>query len=289
MTRPRRAALFATLAAATCALAYAGCAGRAEKPLKVAQPIDDSPTSGEEVALPTPGERPAQSDPAAMELVKLAVKAHAGDRPFDLAKFKAVKFTRKGLGRTPEENPLGQSWAVAMRFPGQFRARAEFANDLRPITVGLSGTTGWMLKDDPYTLMPMNAEEAGHFQTDITGEWVALLFPLIESESVFAAAPVPVGGVAHPGVRLFHPKLAPCLLYFDPATHTLARVHFEGRENGIPGRKEFQLLEFKPVEGVQFVSRLAQKFRGSQYADWSYEKVESAPGLDARAFEPPAK
>ena len=101
-------------------------------------------------------------------------------------------------------------------------------------------------------------------QSDLCGEWVLLLFPLLDPDATFAPAPAHPSAPELKGVQFYHPKLTPCLVYFHPDTKLLTRVVYEGREFGSAGMKELQALEYATFAGVKLPSRLAQNFAGKQ-------------------------
>ena len=130
----------------------------------------------------------------------------------------------------------------------------------------------------------MSQERARDLQVDSTGEWIWLLFPLLDPDAVLAPAPPHPADPTLVGVKFFHPRLAPALVYFHSQTKLLTRIAHEGRELGNAGLKEYQVIEHKPFAGVQLPARMAQSFRGKQQADWRMTKLEVKSSADDSLF-----
>ncbi len=233
---------------------------------------------------------PEKSEPAAMELVKAALNAHTANKPNDVNKFKTVKFLRGGFIRSLDQQTLPQAWTIHATWPSQYRVQAELSGN-QIVTLGWNGTTGWrsvsVAGKGPPTVK-MSSSEVEDFQLDVTGEWLWLLFPFTDPETIVTSAPTTIiNGKTSPGVRIWHPKLSPAIVHFDPDTKLLLMITYEGRESGRKVIKEFDMLEHKEFEGVKFPVRMAQKANGEQYAEWTLNTLESKPSHDAKLFEGP--
>ena len=264
-------------------LGVAGCGEAKPRPINVAPPVPEDVAPAPSAELPTVKDRPAASDPAAAELAGKALAAHTDNKPGEVTKFKTVEFVRVGLGKSAGDLPVKLTWEVAAGWPDKFRVRVEFPNQQAAV-VARSGKAGW--RAGAGLPVPMTAAEVAELQIDSTGEWMCFLFPLADPATVLApAAAATVNGKACPGVKVWHPLLAPAVVHFDPDTKLLVRVTFEGREAGRPGVKEFDILETKAYAGVKLAQRMAQKVDGRQYADWTLTKVDPKAALDPKLFD----
>lgn len=261
----------------------AGCGESKPRPFVPAAPLPQDVPAAPSAALPTAKDKPAAADPAAVELVGRALAAHTDNKPREVDKFKTVEFVRTGLGKSAGDVPDRLTWEVAAGWPDQFRVRVETPNG-RSAVIARSGKTGW--RAGAGVQMPMTAAEVAELQIDSTGEWLCFLFPLADPAAVLApAADASVNKKTCPGVKVWHPLLAPAVVHFDPDTKLLARVTFEGREAGRPGVKEFDILETRAYAGVKLAQHMAQKVDGKEYADWKLDKVEPKAVLDPKLFD----
>lgn len=281
-----RRSLRLAVPAALVALA-AGCGG---KPAPVYAPaIPEGPPP---VKVPAASDKPAASDPQALALVHAALDAHTNNDRSALRKFRAVEYTRAGVGRGLEDQPTDQKWAVASAWPDRMRVVAEFGGPQTAVTLARNGTEAWQRATPaagaPGPVNRFSPAGAENLRIDNTGQWLWLLFPLLEPDAVFApAAPAELGGATCPGVHLFHPRLAPAALHFRPDTKLLVRIAYEGREGDKPGVQVFQVVETKPHHGVQLAHRLAQSFEGREYANLALVSIEPKAKLDDALFAAP--
>ena len=244
--------------------------------------------------LLAPRAAPATSEPAAVELVAQAIAAHTDNHPERVGKLKTAEFKRTGMGRSVGPDPIYQVWAFDVAWPDRYHIRAELPALNMVVTVGWSPAGGFR------TATPINSptkaakermadKQVKDHRLDATGEWLWLLFPLVEPETVLAAAAaVEIDGKPHPGVRLWHPRLSTAVVHFDPDTKLLKRVTFEGHEDDKPVVKEFTVTECKEFAGVKLPLKMGQKWSGSEYANWTLESVTPREKLDAKLFEMPS-
>ena len=264
-------------------LIVVGCSPSGPPPIRPASEIPK--TESATVAPPVAADRPTESDPAAQLLVTAALDAHTGNDRAAVRKLRVVDYTRTGTGQSLQEDPIGLIVNVNCAWPARMRVRAEFPGP-KVSTIVIDGDAGWQ-RLDAGPVMPLDAPSAAGLQIDTSGEWIWLLFPLLDPDAVFAPAPpLPADPKLH-GVKFFHPKLAPSLVYFHPETKLLTRIVYEGRESGQPGVKEFQVIEQDKFAGITLPKRLAQVFRGRQYADWLMTKLEPRASADASLFRTP--
>ncbi len=265
----------------------AGC-GDGVKTIQTARPIGE-PESPKGVAELTPGQRPEKSDPAAAAVVTAAVNAHTNNQPGLLQKLKTVTFRREGAGTAGGPTPIRQKWEVYAAWPDRFRLKADLQSSQGPQTVILAcvGREGWR-SAPPAGKIAMDPKQAEDFRVETTGEWLCLLFPLIDPATIVApAAGDTVNGRPTDGVRLWHPDLSDAILQFDHETKLLAKVVFDGRENGQKVMKEILILGTKPYAEVTLAEKTAVKSNGNELADWTMTSLECLPAIDPKLFEAP--
>ena len=235
-----------------------------------------------------PRPAPAQSDPGAKALVAQLLNAHTKNKPEAAAAFKSFEYVRSGSIISFGQGGTAQTWTVRGSWPQRFHVRAEFPNQMT-IALVWNGDKGWrqQLSAQANAAEDLPVVEVKHFHADVTGEWLALLFPLLEPETIVAEEPAKLTrGKTLSGVRVWHPALSEAILYIDPATKELAEITFNGRESGQLVVKQFFLLEAKETAGVKLVTHLAQNANGKQLADWTYTRIEPKTH-DAKIFEKP--
>ena len=231
---------------------------------------------------------PAQSEPAAKALVAELLNAHTKGKPEAVKAFRSFENVRAGFVVSGEPEPTYQTWTMRGAWPDRYQIRAELSA-LNTVVFSWSGGAGWrqVLNPQPGPAADLDAADLKTLKADATGEWLTLLFPLLEPETVVALEPArKVGDRLCPGVRVWHPALTEAVLYLDPATKELAQITFNGRESQQVVVKEFVVLELKETSGVRLPSRLAQNAGGKQLADWTFPRLEPK-AHDAKAFDKP--
>ena len=278
MTRARLAGLLVAL----------GCVGCADAPrtIATAKKLEDS-----ELTVPTelPAKpAPAQSEPAAAALIAALLKAHTGGKPEAVKAFRSFENVREGLVLSNTLEPLHQTWTMRGDWPGRYQIRAELSG-LNTVVFSWSGDKAWrqLLTPQPGPATDLEVADLKTLKADATGEWLLLLFPLLEAETVVALEPArTVRDKSCPGVRVWHPALTEAVLYLDPTTSELAQITFNGRESQQVVVKEFVPLELKETAGVRLPSRVAQNASGKQLAEWTFTRL--VPKVhDPKQFEKP--
>ena len=265
-----------------------GCVGCSDAPRAIATA---KKLGGTELSVPAevPAKAaPAQSEPAAKALVAEMLSAHTKGKPEAVKAFRSFENVRAGFVLSNNLEPMHQTWTVRGAWPDRYQIRAELPG-LNTVVFSWSGDKGWrqLLNPQPGPPADLDAGDLKTLKADATGEWLLLLFPLLEAETVVALEPArKVGDRACPGVRVWHPALTEAVLYLDPATKELAQITFNGRESQQVVVKEFIVLELKKTAGVRLPSRLAQNASGKQLADWTFTRLEPKAD-DAKAFEKP--
>ena len=265
-----------------------GCVGCSDAPRTVAtaKKLDDAEST---VSVEVPAKAaPAQSEPAAKALVAEMLAAHTKGKPEALRAFRSFENVRAGFVVSDKPEPAYQTWTMRGVWPDRYQIRAALsAQDT--VVFSRAGDKAWrqVLNPQPTPAADLDAGDLKTLRADATGEWLTLLFPLLEPETVVATGPArAVGGRQCPGVRVWHPALAEAILYLDPATKELAQITFNGRESQQVVVKDFIVLELRETAGVRLPSRVAQNAGGKQLADWTFTKLEPK-AHDAKAFDKP--
>jgi hypothetical protein len=267
--------LFATLSA--------GCSD-APRTVATARKAEEVPPPPPIPVMPAP----AASEPAARELVAKLLAAHAPGARDKLAAFKSFENVRAGFVASTGWQTIHQTWTVRGRWPDRYYVKAEITG-VNTVELAWSGDTAWrrLLTPTPGPALDIDAAELASFKADATGEWLLLLFPLLEAEAVFAVEPPrQVGQAMCPGVRVWHPALSEAILYLDPEKFTLRQVTFNGREEQKVVVKDFIVIEVNDTHGVKLPSHVAQNASGLQLADWTFTKLEPKENV-AKLFEKP--
>jgi hypothetical protein len=261
--------------------ALGGCS-REPPPLRTAREIHAEPTTTASVELPA-AKPPAKSDPAAVAVVTAALNAHTSNQPALVQKLKTIRLTREGrilIGPQPMKQEIQAQW------PDRYRVHAEFTRTGGVITVGWSGETGW--KQSPAGSEPIAPAPLKDNQLDISGEWLSLLFPLAEPETIVATvADAEVNKRPAAGVRVWNPHLSDAILHFDKETKLLAQITYDGREQGRKVTKQVIVQSSRPFAGVTLPVQTVIKADGSDLAEWTVTSLDPQSSIDAKVFEKP--
>jgi hypothetical protein len=213
--------------AAVCgAVLAAGCPESGPPKREIAQPVDGSRGDAPPVK-PASTAKPAKTDPAAETVIEKLLGTHTGGKPELLDKLKTFKSVRKGRF----EEVGAAEWTVEAVWPDRFRQQTEIPQLGGGLNVTVrNGPTGWkLLRSQRMTEpVPLTALEMNAFQTDIFGEWMALLVPLLD-KSARVAAPVAAaefGGKPTTGVRIWIGDHPPVVLRVDDASGRLMRIEY---------------------------------------------------------------
>jgi hypothetical protein len=264
--------------------AAAGC-GDGTRAISTAKPVEEGRQEKAAVEL-TPEKKPDKSDPAAEAVVKAALDAHTGKKFELLQKLKSVRLVREGQVTMGGTSQVKQTWELYAGWPDRFRVKAEMPGP-QVATLAWAGGGGWRHAVGVGKVV-MSDKEVQDFRTDVTGEWLTLLFPLAEPETVVAPAPeLKVNDRPAAGVRVWHPALSDAVLHFDKETKLLALVTYDGRESGQKVTKEVLVLGHGEFAGVTLPSKTVQKSNGKQLAEWTMTALEPKPQLDPKLFEEP--
>jgi hypothetical protein len=260
--------------------ALGGCSHK-PPPLRPAREIHAQPTTTASVELP-PAKPPAQSDPAAVAIVTAAINAHTSNQPALVQKLKIVRINREGRIFILQQSIKQE---IQSQWPDRYRVHAEFTGG-GVVTIGWAGETGW--KQSPGGTEPIPPAMLKDNKLDITGEWLSLLFPLTEPDTIVApVADTEVNKKPAVGVRVWNPHLSDAILHFDKETKLLAQITYDGREQGRKVTKQIIVRASRPFAGVTLPVQTVIKADGSDLAEWTMTSLDPQSSLDAKVFEKP--
>lgn len=248
-----------------------------------------------------PPPKPAQSEPAAVLLLKEALDAHTGGQPDRLNRFKSVTYTRTGRLETP--GGLAQTnWSFDLAWPDRYRLRTklELAKDgaafTQVDTFAVSPAGAWQARAEEQSgqqpaekrqRMPLDAELTRTLKAQMNEDAVLFLFPLTDPTTVVSRGPdETLNGVEVVGLHVWTPALEYALVSFDKKTKLLARVVYTGREMATNVVKEVVVTENQEFDGVKLPVKLTVKANRQNKADW--QKLTVTPGpIDPKVFDTP--
>ncbi|MFO0850836.1 MAG: hypothetical protein U0871_20110 [Gemmataceae bacterium] len=272
-----------------CGVLAAAVAGCSDTPREIVEAKPVQTETVDPVPDLSPVKPPEKTDPAARAVVDAAVAAHTGGKPAALNAFKAgftVSRTGTVKNQGPSLNP--QTWAILAAWPDRMRVTATLPTF--QVIFCRDAAFLWQHSNIPGSggLKPMDDGPAEDFRREMTGEWLPVLFPLLDPAAVLAVAdPLPTGGKRTVGVRVWHPHLTDVIVYFDAESKLLVRVAYAGRENQVPVTKEIIALSHKPFAGVQLPERTVVKGAGRELAEWTVTTIEPVAVIDPKKFREP--
>lgn len=248
-----------------------------------------------------PPPRPAQSEPAAVLLLKEALDAHTGGKPERLARYKSAAYTRTGMvegfgGRVPA------NWSFDLAWPDRYRVRTEVqaaqdgavTTELKTFALAPAGP--WMAQAvvragqqpaEKRERAPLDAESARTVKAQMNEDAMLFLFPLTDPAAVVSRGPdETLNGVEVVGLHVWTPALEYALLSFDKNTKLLARVVYTGREATVSVVKEVVIADNQEFDGVKLPTKLTVKANRQNKGDW--QKLTVTPGpIDPKVFDTP--
>ncbi len=138
-------------------------------------------------------------------------------------------------------------------------------------------------------LLPCAPEEMKNAQASMTVDRATLLFPLKEPGWELNGSKAEQDGKAYEILMVRETASGVTgVLMFDPTTHLLARVKYQGTRGGQSGEYVMDLQEHKELCGVQFPSKMATTFMGQPYVSEEVVEMKCAP-VDPALFNQPAQ
>ena len=232
---------------------------------------------------------PAASDPAAKTVAAKIIAAHTNNDPAMIGKMKSVVFGREGkhvavdspLSGLPVNFTLSGVWPDRGRYV--WTGMAPF-----PVTVRLIDKKAFRDIPNP-TLMPPLAEKQfddlfGHLYAD----WLQLLIPLGEPETIVApASEFKLGEQIFAGLRVWQTGKPQAILYYDAVTFRVVRIAYDGRENGLPTFIELALSDHKPTGGFLLAHRVYVRMNGRDFMEFEKAILEFPKEHAAKIFTEP--
>lgn len=266
----------------------AGCGPEKELPTEVRVG-----TARDEPATPP---IPSASDPEAVRIVDLAVRAATDGHPERLAKARANRVTLRGVvlratGRVATTRRIQAAWPDRLVLVDEFNENGPLA-----ITVGLRRPNLWIRRtqDGETTAVPVAEPEkdSAAYAADAVGRhWMALLVPLTDPKTVvFEPGKRSAGGRGADTLKAAVPGCPVFTLLFDDQTHHLAQVQFQQVEYDKTAAKSkvFGLAGYRAFDGLTLPAKIDYAQNGQLVEEWSVDGWEFPAAADEAAFDPPA-
>jgi len=245
---------------------------------------------------------PEVSDPAAVEIIEHAVKAHTQNNLSLLTKGKISRMVASGTVKLPF-GPGGERIHVPAQrtFLARWPDEIKFTLEFKPPN---SGTRTLILRG-PFTWTGMNGVQdpnlnpekiKNDMRADAFGlHWLVLLFPISEQKTV-VFDPRKGSGVGKPAadvVKVAIPGLPIYRLHVAPDTGFITQIDYHYTDMLGPTLTEWMISDPKEFGGLLLPTHLKMartterpKFR-DLVEEWSVEKWEFPEKLDDNAFDAP--
>ena len=138
-------------------------------------------------------------------------------------------------------------------------------------------------------LLPCGEEEKKNGQASMTIDKASLLFPLKQPGWELSGSKAEQDGKAYEVLMVRETASGVTgVLMFDPTTHLLARVKYQGTRGGLTGEFVMDVQEHKELCGVPFPSKMATTFSAQPYVSEEVVEMKCGP-VDASLFNQPAQ
>jgi hypothetical protein len=232
---------------------------------------------------------PAAADAAAKATVAKILAAHSHNDPSIYAKMKGVVFGREGkhvsadspLAGTEVNFKLSATWPDKGRYV--WTGMAPFA-----VTVRLVDKQAYRDIPNPQLMPPLSEKQFEDLHGHLYSDWLQLLVPLAEPDALVAPGPeFTLDGKTYPSVRLWRPGQPQAIVYYDPATHRVMRIAYDGKENGIPTYVELALSDHKMTNGFLLAHKVYVRMNGRDFMDFDKATLEFPKGHAPNVFTEP--
>lgn len=267
-----------------------GCSD-APRTIVTAAPLQNTSTNNAKTI--TFAKRPVESDPAAVEAIQKALRAHTGGHIEKLNKLKTVRLTLNGLmvnasgARIPSTVTAACVWPNRMRYvfenTGAERAR---------LTIGRDGDELWMQNASAQNLAATRDSVPTQLRREVLNDsaayWFWLLGAISEPGALFQKR-VDLGQGDKPltAIQIWRDGFPDAVLYLDPETAKLARVIYDGDVAGQRVQKRFDLSEEYVSGGITFPGKLLLSANDRVLGDWQVTSVEFPDSIDSQEFREP--
>lgn len=274
-----------------------GCGPAKELPDETPRSTEDGRGGGEsKIAVPE------KSDPAALEIVDRAIKAHTNSNRALLARGKTSRVTANGTVKltvteggnlipVPSHRTFLASWPDKLKLTHEFQAHIP-----GKMTLILRGAFSWQGVNNVQTPNLTPQQTAESMRTDGFGlQWLVLLFPLID-ENVVIYDPRKAGGVGTPpadAVRVSIRGRPIYRLHFAPSSGLLTQIDYHQTDVTGPVLTEWILSDHQEFGGVLLPTdmKMARTTERPKFRDvveeWKVETWEFPEKLDDNAFDAP--
>jgi hypothetical protein len=245
---------------------------------------------------------PEKSDPAALEIVDRAIKAHTKSNPVLLARGKISRSTANGtvklhVGEERQAQQVSGHRTFLARWPNEIKFTLVFHpphSGTRTLILKSPFTwTGLNGVQDP-NLNPRKVEE--DMRADGYGlHWLVLLFPVKEEGNIIFDGRKGLGVGTPPAdtVRVSIPGRPIYRLHVNPTSGLVTQIDYQHTDQLGPALTEWILSDHKPFDGWLLPTDLKMvrtterpRFR-DVVEEWKVEKWEFPEKLDDNAFEAP--
>jgi hypothetical protein len=212
----------------------------------------------------------------ALAIVDEAIKAHGGAD----ALAKTQSFTRKASGTADLGKILQFKDELIVNLPDRTRLSVEFEGNIRVLLV-VDGAKGWESNNGG----PATAATAAKIK-EMNDEsyvlWLTTLLPL--KKDGMTVKPLS-GNNAKSGVSVSSQGRPDVKMYFDKDSHLLVKIEREAVQGGVKIDKEYQLADYKEVDGVKLPTKLTELVNRNKFSEVKAEYKLHKP--DDAAFGKP--
>jgi hypothetical protein len=274
-----------------------GCGPAKELPDEIPKSTENGRAAGEGKAAV-----PEKSDPAALEIVDRAIKAHTNSNRTLLAKGKSSRVVANGtikltvteggnLIPVPSRRTIIASWPDKLKLTHEFQAHIPGT-----MTLILRGAFFWQGLNKVQTPNLNPQQTLDNMKTDGFGlQWLVLLFPLVE-EGVVIYEPRKGAGTGTPPadtVRVSIPGRPVYRLHFSPNSGLLTQIDYHYVDVTGPVFSEWMLSDYQEFAGLRLPTdmKMARTTDRPKFRDvteeWKVETWEFPEKLDDSAFDAP--
>jgi hypothetical protein len=273
-----------------------GCGPAKELPDEIVRPTDNDRGQDGKIAVPE------KSDPAALEIVDRAIKAHTHNNRSLLAKGKISQVLATGTIKLPIQEggalvPLQSRRTFFAAWPDKLKLTHEFQPNIpKTMTVILRGSFSWQGVNNEQTANLNPQQAAENMRTDGFGlHWLVLLFPLLEENVVIYDARKGTGAGTPPAdvVRVSIPGRPSYRLHFAPSSGFLTQIDYHQTDVTGPVLTEWMVADPQEFAGIMLpttmkMARTTERPRFRDVVeDWKVERWEFPEKLDDNTFEAP--
>lgn len=262
-----------------------GCGSNPETRKTTRALVENNP---ETVGFPK-ADPPAQSDAESKQIAAKIVAAHTNNNPAILSKIKGVIFGRSGKHVSSESsfNGLAMNFSLSATWPNYGRYTW---TGMSPTPFIIRVYEKQVARDIPNAAMqnPLPEKFYPDVQFHFYSDWLQLLVPLGEPESIFAPGPAfKLGDQTLPSIRIWMPDKPQAILYYDPKTFYVMRIAYEGRELGLPIHFELAMSDHRMLNGLLVAHHVYVRANGRDQIEYDKATLEFPKEHPLKLFTSP--